>query len=219
MLTNSGLKMQELTTAMCRSARQAQIKAIGKRRTKLSSKWAQKLKSRHSPQASTQWNQKLETAGSKKALQDSLALKASRSNCQNLSAARYQRKRLGPKMTLGRPRKVSKMDQEALQVSFHPVLDHALLNQEARVIGARTHPGRFARKSLVKAASLRTIGGQQLGQVLLHISFSSLDSDVCWTPVEEAQAISDEADQIPPGPFRMDYQHFRTPARSLSRTS
>ena len=31
--------------------------------------------------------------------------------------------------------------------------------------------------------------------------------------MEEAQAISDEADQIPPGPFRMDYQHFRTPSK------
>ena len=88
-------------------------------------------------------------------------------------------------MAIGRPRKVSKTDQEALQVSFDPVMDHALLNQEVRVISARTHPGHFTRKDLVKAASLRTIGGQQLGQVLLQISSSSLDSDVCWTPVEE----------------------------------
>ena len=66
-------------------------------------------------------------------------------------------------MAHGRPRKVSKRDQEALQVSVHPVLDHALLNQEARVISARKHTGRFARKGLVKAVSLRTIGTQQPG--------------------------------------------------------
>jgi hypothetical protein len=197
-------------------ARQEQLHSNQRRKLRRANKWATKFKARLHKAQADKMVARLELAGSKDQLRQSIPLKGTTSKRAYVHALRRKRQRRQaglPELPNGRPRKDS-----PAQVTFQDLADHGLLNQEVRIISARTHPGRFARTGTVLAAQLRKIADQGPGQVLLQISFSSLSDDSCWFPAEEVQSTAQEVNLVPPGPFRIDYQHFRTPSKVAIKT-
>ena len=186
--------------------KQAQMRRITQVRRRKTGKWASKLKGRQNKKASASWSTSLKQAGSAKKLVQSLALKASKSKRLNKKAANQR-------AWARKAAKKAGQTPEPPTITFQDIDDHALLNQRVRVISARTQPSRFASVGVVKAAQMRTISGQSPPVVLLSLEFSSLSGDVIWIPVDEVHSIEQEADCVPPGPFRLDYQHFRIQAK------
>ena len=99
------------------------------------------------------------------------------------------------------------------QIVLTDLPDHPLLQTPVRLIDPEQAGSRYTQTGTVVTVQKRTFQNQE--SEILGVQFGTRPSDVLYVSRSAVRPIAEEADQLAPAPFRVDYQRLQTHVRTL----